>query len=144
MPLASPLEVPLPPQSTRAAQAIEATTGKTPAPGGLRSPAERQCDRPTGGAIVLPWFVAGILLTLIASLAAWMNWSIHADGYKTWADPWMIENRERFPKDAWPGGTLLSAPHLTSIDFGVLAALRRPRPGAEPGAITNSALALRG
>jgi hypothetical protein len=72
---------------------------------------------------VLAWFIFGIILALGAGFAAWMNWQIHAEGYKTWADPGMIEDHRRFPKRPWPREKQLSPTHKVSVILGVLAAV---------------------
>ncbi len=44
------------------------------------------------------WFVAGIVLALIAGFSAWWNFTFAAEHYNRWADVRMLSDRSYWPK----------------------------------------------
>jgi hypothetical protein len=71
----------------------------------------------------IPCFVAGIVVILLAGFMAWVNWSAIADAFRQQADPWMVEDRSRYPKGLPPRTRLVSASLWASVAFGFISGL---------------------
>jgi hypothetical protein len=68
-------------------------------------------------------FVAGIVVVLLAGFAAWVNWSAIADAFRLQADPWMVEDRSRYPKGPLARTRLVNASLWASVAFGFISGL---------------------
>lgn len=73
--------------------------------------------------LAIPCFVGGIVVILLAGFAAWVNWSVIADAFRQQADPWMVEDRSRYPKGPPPRTRLVTASLWASVAFGFTSGL---------------------
>ena len=73
--------------------------------------------------LAIPCFVAGIVVILLAGFAAWVNWSAIADAFRQQADPWMVEDRSRYPKGPPSRTRLINASLWASIALGFISGL---------------------
>ena len=73
--------------------------------------------------LAVPFFVAGIIVTLLAGFFAWVNWSAIADAYRQQADPWMVEDRSRYPKGPLARTRLINASMWASVVLGFISGL---------------------
>jgi hypothetical protein len=73
--------------------------------------------------LVIPCFFAGIVMTLLAGFAAWVNWGAIADAFRQQADPWMVEDRSRYPNGVPPRTLLIKASLWASVAFGFISGL---------------------
>jgi hypothetical protein len=71
----------------------------------------------------IPFFVAGIIVILLAGFFAWINWSAIADAFRQQADPWMVEDRSRYPKGSPPRTRLIKASLWVSVALGFTSGL---------------------
>ncbi len=67
------------------------------------------------------WFVAGVILTLLAGMMAWFNWSMHSDNYECMANKEMLWDSSKWVGNP-PHGFWLGATHYAAIICGLLAA----------------------
>lgn len=71
----------------------------------------------------IAFFAAGIIVVLLAGFAAWAHWSAIAEAFRQQADPWMVEDRSRYPKGPLARTRLINATMWASVVLGFISGL---------------------
>lgn len=64
------------------------------------------------------WFVSGIALAFAAGFAAWWNFTFAYKQYERWADPSMLNDASKWPKDTDPR---ITATMWVAVTCGVIS-----------------------